>query len=293
VNLEPLGPADTDAGSSGSSPFGSVPGFGGNIPQMQEAQRQAQVLLQHFQTILPPGVGLQQALGGMAVFVLFFVYRLGFLFGLPASLFTIGSVILAFPSYKSAGGGVEGLKAGVQSLSQRLSAQLSQQTGREISEKHAIVALGLLYAWTLFLLLSPLFAGSASAAASAAYPDTAAAYTSQSSERAHVHAFEAFKQGYEAGKRGDAYQNPFEEDTGGVNLEPEDIYSNMDNVQSRRSSRSSLPGLDKLLPLILVGKTVYDMGGKPWNQQTFMANLQQAEMWKKALMGIAVMRLFM
>mmetsp|Transcript_15735 Transcript_15735/g.17764 ORF Transcript_15735/g.17764 Transcript_15735/m.17764 type:complete len:337 (+) Transcript_15735:212-1222(+) len=283
VNLESLGAADT----SSSSTFGSMPGMGANSPQMQEAQRQAQEILNQLQTMLPPGITIQQALGGVAVFVIFFIYRLGFLFGIPSSLFILGSVVIAFPSFKNAGGGMEGVKAGVSTLSQRLSAQVAQQTGWPVTEKHATIAIAMLFGWTAFLLVSPLLMSSRSAHA-AREEVFAAPNTFQGSA---IGLFEAYEQGYEAGKGGEAYENPFTKGEG-AHRASDDIYSNVDvDVSSARSSRSSFFSLDKILPLILVGKAVYDMGGRPWNQQTFINNFQAADWWKKALMGLAVMRM--
>merc|ERR1712137_357577 len=76
TNLEPLGPADTSGTGSGS-PF-SMPSMGANSPQMQEAQRQAQIMINELQKLLPPGVTIQQALFAMAALVVLFIYRLGF-----------------------------------------------------------------------------------------------------------------------------------------------------------------------------------------------------------------------
>ena len=297
VNLEAVSSDDAGAGArqtGGASPFSGFPNCSANSPGAAQAQAQMQALLSQFAQILPAGTDPQKALMAVGVYTLVMVFLLGMFQGLPVVAWTLYCFVYGFPAYRSGLGGVNGVKAAVSAVAERVGADLGGLSGRQIDSR---VSYGVTAAVSV---LSCLFVASGVVALlgtpikpPAAIPDSFAAPPRPKVGRSLA---DAYKQGFDAANNGEVYSNPFE---GEQAYERESFDTSIPASPSYGFGAGAGPsGMDigKIVPMLVVGRMLYTMGKigqSPWNLQTALDNFQREPIWKKGLIGFVVLRLFM
>jgi hypothetical protein len=180
------------------------------------------------------------------------------------------------PTYKNAGGGINGLRAFGSSVGNKVNAKLSSMVGRRLTDMQAqgvaVCGFALIFAFIFFT------GGARSQAIEEPYDD--------SDDNVEPDVSEEYKAGWE--------------DCQSEN----DFGKNMPKPRSRTSY--SLPsssggdfgggggfGMGSVFTMAILGKQVFELGGgRQWNTNTFMMNIQSMPLWRQALLGMLALRMF-
>jgi len=267
VSLKPMNLETIPGELRNSRPAGMPAGMPG-IPQgYEEAAKQAQMWLQTLQRNLPPGISPQMLVGGIAGLTVISIYILGFMKAILVLGILFSGLFLGFPEFRSSGGGLKGMRAAVSKLENTIIQYASTRTGFSISSMQARIIVVLLFTMMVGLVLGETLFRSV--------PDFSTPGFIEES------AFVAYQKGFLSAENGEEYNNPYKDQSESV-------------AESSSSAGYSMGNyVLKYIPLLMLGKTVYDLGGQPFDIQVAIANLQNVPTWKKMLMAIAVFRIIM
>lgn len=283
-NLKKVSGADDDETSS-SSPGGFG---GGGMPNMAQYQAQVEALKRQILAAFP-GMTMKQlgmALGGIFFAILFVFYQFGFLRGAWTLLFiAVGSSIVPGAVQAFQRGGASAALDHVGSIVAR---KIGSATFMRIPPKAAAMLPLAVYAIVFAYVLGP-----SSARSSLGHRTTASSLGG--GEGISKEVIEKYYQiGYEDGQLKRAF---------GASLpsisNDDDDYDDGDYPpqHSRRSvsSSSSSFGMGSIITILMLGKTVYDLGrgggGGGWNPQLAALNFQRLPTWRKLLLGMLLLRI--
>ena len=267
----------------------------GTPSSMQEAKELAEEVFDEFaaklKDVLPDGFGPRDAALAAGGFVLLWKTA-GFL--RAAALAVVAFVGLfggAVDAFKGAGGGLEGAKAGAEAAGAFAAAQASARAGRPVTTRHA--------QYGLVALVAVAFAAGGRRAAPpppppppppGAFPDYE--YDSSADPEGTAAPMSARKEAYALGFE-DARAG---RDFGASLVADPDYAAPPPGERVPRGGPPSPTGfgygaISKLMSVGMIGKTVYDLGGTPWNQETAMRNFNAMPVYKKAMNAFFLARL--
>ncbi len=266
-------PGQSDDAGGGGSPFGGfggMPGMGGGMPDMA----QAQAVLQQLQAMLPAGVTPQRA-GMIVLGVAFIAWRflsLKMLLVLGAIGYVVCTKLFA-AEFAAAGGGAKGAVAAGRACVQKVRARLSAATGFQVTETHALIAIALAVVIGVSVVSRIAGGRGTGGAASAASARGARGAAGESYQP-----YDAYAAGYRDGETGKEYGTSKRYD------EPPPPSSGGGGGGGSRF------GMGSLFNLGLLGKTVYDLGGRPWSPQNVLVNVRNMQPMQMMMTGFLVMR---
>ena len=114
---------------------------------------------------------------------------------------------------------------------------------------------------------------------------------------------EAYKKGFEDATAGNKFDEKFTvtDDTASDlsdrnKIHVEDPVTGVDEdvgTYSQYRDQKDYFLLDRIIPIVLVGKMIYDLGGgRNWDPNLAFSNFQQEPLWKRALIAFDVARIF-
>eukprot|EP00808_Paulinella_micropora_P005867 g37422.t1 len=293
-NLERAGPANDDDDQPGGPPrrggfgagFSGMPGglgsmFGNlaNGPQFREAKQQAEAILARLEKVLPPWLSPRHASFGLLAGVAGMMHVFGFLRTLLLAALAITCLQIAGNSYQRAGGGKKGLQAAAKAVGERASAKIMEVTGKVVAPSKALglsvfAACALLYVVGGDIFSSRTARVAVGGAASGGPGDGAGSmdYIAQ-----------------------DFYAAGWQDATNNRNYG-----ATMPSLPIPRAGATSGParssgggggmGIGTMVTLFFLGKTIYDLGGQPWNASVAFANLKQMDHFRMAMIAFLVLR---
>jgi len=199
-----------------------------------------------------------------------------------AGAFVLGGAVDAF---KGAGGGAAGAKAAADAAGSFAATQASAKAGRPVTTRQA--------QYGLVALVAVAFAVGGRRAAPPPpppprFPDYGAAADGGDGAAAPTARSEAYALGFEDAKAGRSF---------GASLAADDDYaapppgSRVPAGGGPNVNGLGYGAIGKVMSVGMLGKTLYDLGGKPWNQATAMANFNAMPVHKKAMNAFFLARL--
>lgn len=277
-NVEYL-PKDESKGGGGG--FGGFPGMGGmgGIPGLNpEVMMQAQQLMQQVvttvQSMLPPGVSLQNFGYGALAVVGLLVYKIGMIKGLLFSSIFGGILFVAAPVYKQNGGGITGAKKAWQHIGSMVSDKIHSQIGKRFPTivSHVLlvltIVLAVCFCFSLFVF-SPAYVSSSTAGAGGGGTLD-----------------EIYSAGYADGQKNAPY---------GTSKPASSSSSSSSPSSSMMGGLLSRFGIMEIMMLGFWGKTVYDLGSyggsARWSPAAALQGLRGLPPYRLALLGFTIVRM--
>jgi len=299
-------PADEDSGGGGG--FAGMP----QMPGMPDLNKLLAMLppwlvtkltrgemptLSDVERLLPDGVTMTH-IGGVVVVLLLMMFKVGIFKTIIFATFVGYIAFTGFPSFKEAGGGIDGLKRAGTFWGQKLSDQIFFTTQQRISTNLSLGALGALAVAVLYyVLLDGLWGGATAGAAftgSGSYSSGGGGGSSSLAEQAYAEGYEDAVAGREpnwAGSASHRYASAARTTSSGS--------GSAGSSPPPSSGGWGLPsfggfGIGKLFSLGLLGRQVWGLGAVPgggWDMGLAQVNLVNMPTMQKVFFGMNLLRL--
>mmetsp|Transcript_20188 Transcript_20188/g.34052 ORF Transcript_20188/g.34052 Transcript_20188/m.34052 type:complete len:355 (+) Transcript_20188:34-1098(+) len=257
----------------------------GQTPDMNDLQR-----------LLPPGVTLVHAGGGLAVFVV-----LAFKVGLLRALLLCGLLgflvtIFDITAYSRAGGGISGLMAAAEAAGQQVSHRVGTMSQQQL-KLSPMMSLGALAAVVLAVFYFVLVSGSSGSASFSSGEPSYGSYTPPRHFSPSMTLEQAYDLGYADGASGEG-RNWAGHEAATPSADNADYYPEYPPsppLQRSDGGISNFFSFGKLFTLALLGKQMHGLGAAPgggWSYHLAMANLANQSAVQKGFLALMVLRLF-
>ncbi|KAJ1457508.1 hypothetical protein M885DRAFT_586701 [Pelagophyceae sp. CCMP2097] len=248
------------------------------MDMFEDYKGQALGYLKKAEAMLPPGVQAKEAAFVFLAF-LFLCRQAGVVRALAIAAFAGIVVLQSVPAFKAAGGGKAGAKAGVEAAGAFVAQTIHKATGRELSQKQALGAF-------LVAMLAAAIVGSLMHSTSAAAQNFSS-YAPPTGDFG------------EAAPAGDGYSLGFEDARAGRPFGTSLNAAFTEGAPRASSPHAAAPSgglaskmnMGSLMSLGMLGKTIYDLGGQPWDAQAAVRNAQAMPMSRKAITALLLARL--
>lgn len=261
--------------------FGGMPGMGGGGGGAQAAMLQMMLQQLKERLNLPPGVTPQHLGIGLVISIFVTPRVLGI--GTMQSLLLGGAGGFVYVSAQSSEkGGLAGIRETGQKVVSQIGQLVSRASGQPVSDRQAgVFLIGILFLLWKFVLAPSTPSGGGGGLGSSGLGGGSGGFGSffgggGGTSRQDAQGYAAYSKGYRDGQQGKPY----------------DPIADLPDPVATKSSSGGGFGLSSMFSLMMVGSMVMQMGGRPFNLQTLMHNVRNANPMQLIMMVSMLSSLF-